>query len=296
MNKQVKKNAAPAAILEQVVINGDLANLSEAERVKYYANVCESVGLNPLTKPFDYIKLNGRLILYAKRDCADQLRAIHGVSIKVLSKEEDDNGLYVVSVAAVDKHGRHDEDVGAVSIAGLRGDNRANAIAKAMTKAKRRVTLSICGMGFLDETEVSGIPGAAPITTQLDDIFPPDAPTGPEVAVQTEKADSSGGQVPEEEDIDVTSVEDRTEAIHLCFTNDGQEPIEFTDSHGWYEEYVLQLLAIAVNEDTPARKRMTEMKAFEKANAEGLEAIPEVGAKALKQKRLAWNKALGAQK
>ena len=296
MNKQVKKNAAPAAILEQVVINGDLANLSEAERVKYYANVCESVGLNPLTKPFDYIKLNGRLILYAKRDCADQLRAIHGVSIKVLSKEEDDNGLYVVSVAAVDKHGRHDEDVGAVSIAGLRGDNRANAIAKAMTKAKRRVTLSICGMGFLDETEVSGIPGAAPITTQLDDIFPPDAPTGPEVAVQTEKADSSGGQVPEEEDIDVTSVEDHTKAIHLCFTNDGQEPIEFTDSHGWYEEYVLQLEAIAKNEDTPARKRMTEMKAFEKVNAKGLDTIPEVGAKALKQKRLAWNKILGAQK
>ena len=296
MSKQVKKNAAPAAILEQVVINGDLANLSEAERVAYYANVCESVGLNPLTKPFDYIKLNGRLILYAKRDCADQLRAIHGVSIKVLSKEEDDSGLYVVSVAAVDKHGRHDEDVGAVSIAGLRGDNRANAIAKAMTKAKRRVTLSICGMGFLDETEVSGIPGAAPITTQLDDIFPPDAPTGPEVAVQTEKADPPGGQVPEEEDADVTSVEDRTEAIHLCFTDDGQSAIEFADSHGWYEEYVLQLEAIAKNEDTPARKRMTEMKAFEKANAEGLEAIPEVGAKALKQKRLAWNKILGAQK
>jgi hypothetical protein len=296
MSRQVKKNATPAAILEQVVINGDLASLSEADRVKYYATVCSSLGLNPLTKPFDYIKLNGRLILYAKRDCADQLRAIHGVSIKVLSKEEDDSGLYIVSVAAVDKHGRHDEDVGAVNIAGLRGDNRANAIAKAMTKAKRRVTLSICGMGFLDETEVSDIPVAPTVTTRLDDIFPPDAPTGPEVAVQTEEVDPPGGQVPEEEDVDATTAEDRTEAIRLCFTDDGQEPIEFTDSHGWYEEYVLQLEAIAKNEDTPARKRMTELKAFEKVNAKGLDAIPEVGAEALKQKRLALNKALGASK
>jgi hypothetical protein len=31
---------------------------------------------------------------------------------------------------------------------------------KAVTKAKRRVTLSICGLGMLDESEVASIPGA----------------------------------------------------------------------------------------------------------------------------------------
>jgi len=35
---------------------------------------------------------------------------------------------------------------------------------RAETKAKRRVTLSICGLGMLDETEVDSIPGAAKIT------------------------------------------------------------------------------------------------------------------------------------
>jgi hypothetical protein len=44
-------------------------------------------------------------------------------------------------------------------------------ILKAVTKAKRRVTLSICGLGFLDETEVDSIPGAkdegAPSAKQL---------------------------------------------------------------------------------------------------------------------------------
>ena len=33
----------------------------------------------------------------------------------------------------------------------------ANAIMKAETKAKRRVTLSICGLGMLDETELETI-------------------------------------------------------------------------------------------------------------------------------------------
>jgi len=49
---------------------------------------------------------------------------------------------------------------GATSLAGLRGDNLANAFMRAETKAKRRVTLSICGLGFTDESEVDSIPGA----------------------------------------------------------------------------------------------------------------------------------------
>ena len=58
----------PAKILEGVMIKGDLAQLNEKERVTYYKTVCESLSLNPMTKPFDYIKLSGKLTLYAKRD------------------------------------------------------------------------------------------------------------------------------------------------------------------------------------------------------------------------------------
>ncbi|EOV0478051.1 hypothetical protein ACOIM4_001927, partial [Campylobacter coli] len=43
---------------------------------------------------------------------------------------------------------------GALNIKNLGGDNLANAIMKAITKAKRRVTLSICGLGMLDESEL----------------------------------------------------------------------------------------------------------------------------------------------
>lgn len=141
--------------IEEVMIHGDLSKLSSQEKVGYYNKVCESVGLNPLTKPFDYIRLNGREVLYAKRDAGDQLRRLHGISIKITSKEVV-NDLFVVCAKACDKDGREDEAIGAVSIVSLKGEALANAYMKAETKAKRRVTLSICGLGLMDESEIEG--------------------------------------------------------------------------------------------------------------------------------------------
>jgi hypothetical protein len=160
MATQIATRQDNAGIIEQVLVGGDLSKLSAEHRVVYYNRVCESLGLNPLTRPFEYITLNGKLTLYAKRDCTDQLRKIHGVSIQ-LTERQVIEGVCIVQARATDKSGRTDEATGAVSIAGLRGEAMANAILKAETKAKRRVTLSIVGMGMLDETEVESIPGAA---------------------------------------------------------------------------------------------------------------------------------------
>ena len=148
--------------LEQVLVKGDLAVLNEAERIEYYKKVCESTGLNPFTKPFDYIVLNRKMVLYASKGCSDQLRKVHKVDIKVTDKSMED-GIFYVTVEATDSSGRTDTDMGAVSIGGLKGEAKANAMMKTITKAKRRVTLSICGLGMLDETEVATIPGAKPI-------------------------------------------------------------------------------------------------------------------------------------
>ena len=170
MNTPVK--AAPAAdIMESVLIKGDLARLSPDERVTYYNAVCKSIGLNPLTQPLAYMNLQGRLQLYAKRDAADQLRRLRNVSVEILHQGLAED-LYSVHVQATDPTGRKDEDLGVVPLpANIKGEFRANMILKAVTKAKRRVTLSICGLGFLDETEVDSIPGAkieaAPSREQL---------------------------------------------------------------------------------------------------------------------------------
>lgn len=159
MNALTKQDAG--AIAESVIVKGDLSKLNPAERAHYYTETCRSLRLNPLTRPLQYIVLNGQLQLYATKAATDQLRKIYHVSIEVLSQTNVD-GLYTVHVQAKDAEGRTDEDFGVVSLPDTaKGDLRANLILKAVTKAKRRVTLSICGLGFLDETEVEDIPAHA---------------------------------------------------------------------------------------------------------------------------------------
>ncbi len=156
-----------ANALENVLISGDLSKLSSSDRMDYYQAVCNSLGLNPLTKPFDYIQLNGRLQLYALKAATDQLRAKHQVSIVITNKEMVDN-IYVVTAMATMPDGQTDTDDGAVSVSGLQGEAHANALMKTVTKAKRRVTLSILGLGMLDESEAETIPGARTQAVNID--------------------------------------------------------------------------------------------------------------------------------
>lgn len=158
---QQNKQTQIAADIERALIGGDLKDLNPEGRLEFYRAVCNSLGLNPLTKPFEYITLNGKLTLYAKRDCADQLRKINSVSITNLEAKQI-GGLFVCTATATDGKGRTDTSTGAVSTDGLKGENLANAMMKAETKAKRRVTLSLCGLGLLDESEVETIPDARP--------------------------------------------------------------------------------------------------------------------------------------
>jgi hypothetical protein len=175
---------SPGDIMEGVIAKGDLAKLEPDERVRYYNEVCRSMGLNPLTQPFSYITLNGKLTLYATRTCADQLRKINGVSLEIVSREIADD-ILTVHVRAKLPDGRCDEDLGAVNFPStLKGEARANAELKAVTKAKRRATLSICGLGWLDETEVEDIPARAkrPAPPAPNVMLPPHDPETGEVS------------------------------------------------------------------------------------------------------------------
>lgn len=142
--------------VEAALVTNDLSKLTTDQRMSYYKNVCDSLGLNYLTQPFAYISLNGKLTLYAKRDATDQLRQIHNISINITSRELIGD-VYIVTAKARNASGREDESMGTVSIANLKGDALANAYLKCETKAKRRVTLSICGLGLMDDTEVETI-------------------------------------------------------------------------------------------------------------------------------------------
>jgi hypothetical protein len=167
----------PPEAVENMVSSGDLSELNAAQRAEYYAAVCRSLGLNPRTKPFAYLTLHGKLRLYALRDCAEQLRRLHGISIYIAHRERMDD-IYVVTARAKDRQGREDESTGAVPLGNLRGEALANALMRAETKAKRRVTLSIAGLGWLDETELDTMPQGPHAIIPPEELLSSEEPPG----------------------------------------------------------------------------------------------------------------------
>src|ERR1019366_2446895 len=89
---------------------GELDRLTDDERIAYYHAVCESLGLNPLTRPLEYLVLNGKLTLYAKRDATDQLRRIHHVSVEIVDRTIQED-VYIVRAHALTPDGRTDESL-----------------------------------------------------------------------------------------------------------------------------------------------------------------------------------------
>lgn len=161
--------------------------LTSTQRASFLWHYAKSLGLDPVTKPFDLIPgQSGKLIVYANRACSDQLRKIHKLTITELHSgplvigEKIREDVWVTKVRVTNPDGRSEDHVGAVGIDGLMGEALSNAIMKCSTKASRRGTIAFCGLGMLDETEVSSIPNlsekqtvdAQPIRPKLLDSKP----------------------------------------------------------------------------------------------------------------------------
>src|SRR5690242_18361033 len=101
--------------VESLVLYGDLNKLTPEGRILYYRKRCLDLGLDPLSKPFDLLVLNGKMVLYANKGCFEQLRASRKISIAIVSRERFDD-LFAVTARATDFSGRSDEAIGAVSL------------------------------------------------------------------------------------------------------------------------------------------------------------------------------------
>lgn len=192
--------------LETALMTGNLSALSSEQRLLYVKKLCEDMGLNILSRPFDWITLNNKLTLYATKGCAEQLRHVHKVSITITNREVIE-GVYVVTAKAKDVAGREDESTGAVPIGGLKGEQLANAYMKAETKAKRRVTFSLLGLNMLDESEVATIPGASNAIDTQDFTQPKQVSQGSSFVSSNPEA--VGGQVIDKRPLSGTVVDDR---------------------------------------------------------------------------------------
>ena len=179
-------------LVSSLVLNGDISKMTPDQRTKYYLQICKSLSLNPYTQPFAVLTLSEKTVLYAQKGATDQLRKVHGVSVETVTQTII-NDICVTTATVRDKQGRTDSATGAVSIAGLKGDNMANAIMKSETKAKRRATLSICGLGMLDESELETIPGAATAKIIINGTTPPASP--PETADADKRAAEAAAKI-----------------------------------------------------------------------------------------------------
>lgn len=160
---QAQEQTLDGGIIASLVINGDLSKLDANQKVQYYRQFCERLGLDPISQPFKLLKLQGKETLYCDRGGAQQLSRVHNISHDIKSRERVGD-IYIVTALAQDMTGRHTESIGAVNIENLKGEALANAFMKCETKAKRRATLDLLGLGMLDETEVESIPNQ---TTEL---------------------------------------------------------------------------------------------------------------------------------
>lgn len=164
------------ATMSNIILTGDLSALTPEQKVQYIVTLCKRVGLDPATQPFKLLKLQGKVIPYADRSCAAQLNRLHGVSHSIVGRENVE-GCYIVTARA-SASGRQTESIGAVPIKGLSGDALCNAMMKAETKAKRRATLDLLGLGMVDETEVGSIAGAVTVDVSAPAVKmpPPEQP------------------------------------------------------------------------------------------------------------------------
>lgn len=170
-------DAQLVAVWEQVLLHGDLSQLAPADRVRYYADQCRAVGLHPATRPFDLIPSEaGGLTLYVNARGCEQLRSLYSVTLRIL-RQEYVQDVYTVTVEASVPSGRTEQAEGAVAMvkpAGtwktaasgkryvheektargetvmipLQGKEHATARMIAETRAKRRATLAIIGLGL----------------------------------------------------------------------------------------------------------------------------------------------------
>lgn len=159
-------------LAESIVLKGDISGLSPRAKADYYLYLCRTLGLNPATQPIQFIRLNGKDVAYVTRGATDQLakrerlnrRIIDGPKIITM---EGTKLAYAVCEATL-PNGRVEVSVATLALATL-----DMILMKVETKAKRRATLSILGLGMLDEVEVADIPASQRGTPYDIDQNPP---------------------------------------------------------------------------------------------------------------------------
>ena len=96
--------------LLSVIAQGDLGKLDAAGKLEYYKRVCASLDLNPLTQPFAFLNLQGKVVLYALKGATEQIAHRQGISIDLAEAQFHEDCILVRATAsagepALDRNG-----------------------------------------------------------------------------------------------------------------------------------------------------------------------------------------------
>ncbi len=175
---------AADALLSAVASGKDTRALSNDDRRALLASLNRQLGLNPLSGGVTFLLTNGRETLYVTKQGTDQIARREKLTRETLKGPcvETMEGVKVVICQVRVKHpdGRAETCTATLpfSAGGI-----VNDLMKVETKAKRRATLSLCGLGMLAEDEIETIPGArtvpADVLAEPVVVAPPLTPRGP---------------------------------------------------------------------------------------------------------------------
>lgn len=174
--------AAKLTPFEAAAFSGDLARLTGEERGVYLLQYCQTMGINPLSGAIQFLMLDGRLVIYATKSCTQQLASRDKVTVKTTEPKVVCGILMCEAVAEMrlpDGLIRTANNIGAVPWDDKMGaKEKCNAMMKVVTKAERRVILSICGLGIMDETELDTVERSRykRVTGQNFDVLEQDPP------------------------------------------------------------------------------------------------------------------------
>lgn len=156
--------------LEGGIINGDLSGLTASQRQRRYRECCEAAGLDPRSRPLEYLRLDNRLMLYAKASAADQLISNRKLTVEIVDRRLDPGlGIFEVRCRVKFPDGQHVEDFAALDVGGQQEERLCQSLMKTITRAKRRAVLSACGLAMLDESELASIPDAVRVDPDADE-------------------------------------------------------------------------------------------------------------------------------
>ncbi|HXT34999.1 MAG TPA: hypothetical protein VN837_05430 [Chloroflexota bacterium] len=149
---------APSAF-EKAVMFGDITGLDERGRMDYVAELCKSLGLNPLGRAFSYINFGQGMTCYLTAMGASQLGTLHKVSITNVEEHGIVNGFYRITVTGGMPNGRTDIEFGSIAVTNKDGSAFSglaleNARKRCLTQAKTRLRKSLIGLsGMPSEDE-----------------------------------------------------------------------------------------------------------------------------------------------